>query len=383
MSENNFSLEKGYFHIITGPNGTGKSRLLTKHSELTLEKIKKEDKTYSKMICLAGTVYERFKVPSQDQFNYNYCYLGQKTNNNMFSALAPYRNLFKVFFQDYKNEITYNKKCEVIDKLFKRVGFDGFIGVRLRKARVKKEDKKNMSEDKKKEENNKFHRIFFSKEKIFNSSVSSLQKALLGNKYFISDITFKKGENEYNLNDLSSGERSILLMILGLTLIIEDNCIIFYDEPENSMHPKWQEEIMSFLQKIVKLFSNITVVIATHSPLVVSSVTVSNKKIITLGKDHNRENCNDYSNNSNIEDTLYKVFNKITPKSYLLSVEISKIIKDMLDGEISKRDAINKLNSFRSAGIDHIQENVIDNILSNLGFINNKLNTKKDNYEQT
>ena len=379
MSKNDFILEKGYFHIITGPNGTGKSRMLTKHSELTLEKIKKEDKTYSKMICLAGTVYERFKVPSQDQFNYNYCYLGQKTNNNMFSELAPYRNLFKVFFQDYNNETTYNEKCEVINKLFKQVGFDGFIGVKLRKTRVKKENKKNMNEDKKKEENNKFHRIFFSKEKIFNSSISSLQKALLGNKYFISDITFKKGKNEYNLNDLSSGERSILLMILGLTLIIEDDCIIFYDEPENSMHPKWQEEIMSFLQKIVKLSSNITVVIATHSPLVVSNVTVSNKKIITLGEEDS--DWKNYSNNSNIEDTLYKVFNKITPKSYLLSVEISKIVKAMLDGQISKIDAINKLDSFKSAGIDRIQKKVIDNVIYNLDFIKNKLNTEKTNYE--
>jgi hypothetical protein len=379
MSKNDFILEKGYFHIITGPNGTGKSRMLTKHSELTLEKIKKEDKTYSKMICLAGTVYERFKVPSQDQFNYNYCYLGQKTNNNMFSELAPYRNLFKVFFQDYNNETTYNEKCEVINKLFKQVGFDGFIGVKLRKTRVKKENKKNMNEDKKKEENNKFHRIFFSKEKIFNSSISSLQKALLGNKYFISDITFKKGKNEYNLNDLSSGERSILLMILGLTLIIEDDCIIFYDEPENSMHPKWQEEIMSFLQKIVKLSSNITVVIATHSPLVVSNVTVSNKKIITLGEEDS--DWKNYSNNSNIEDTLYKVFNKITPKSYLLSVEISKIVKAMLDGQISKIDAINKLDSFKSAGIDRIQKKVIDNVIYNLDFIKNKLNTEKANYE--
>lgn len=168
-------------------------------------------------------------------------------------------------------------------------------------------------------------------------------------------------------------------MILGLTLIIEDDCIIFYDEPENSMHPKWQEEIMSFLQKIVKLSSNITVVIATHSPLVVSNVTVSNKKIITLGEEDS--DWKNYSNNSNIEDTLYKVFNKITPKSYLLSVEISKIVKAMLDGQISKIDAINKLDSFKSAGIDRIQKKVIDNVIYNLDFIKNKLNTEKANYE--
>ena len=65
----------------------------------------------------------------------------------------------------------------------------------------------------------------------------------------------------------------------------------------------------------------------------------------------------------------------------MLSLEISKIVKDMLDGEISKRDAINKLNGFRSAGIDHVQENVIDNVISSLGVIKNKLNPKKANYE--
>ena len=53
----------------------------------------------------------------------------------------------------------------------------------------------------------------------------------------------------------------------------------------------------------------------------------------------------------------------------------------MLDGQISKIDAINKLDSFKSAGIDRIQKKVIDNVIYNLDFIKNKLNTEKANYE--
>lgn len=362
MSENKFGLKKGYFHIITGPNGTGKSRKLTELLESALEEIKKEDREYSRIICLAGTVYERFKVPSQDLFNYNYCYLGQKTNYNMFSELAPYRNLFKLFCHDYREDIIYGKKLKLINDLFNLVGFDGFIGVKLRNQKGKGSIV----------EYDKYHCIFFNEEE-FTSSISNL-KELLENACSISNITFLKGGVEYNLNELSSGERSILLMILGVTLIIKDDCIIFYDEPENSMHPKWQEYIISFLQEIVKLSCCSTVVVATHSPLVVSNVTVHNKKIINLGEKKGWRDSDD-SINSNIETTLYKVFNKITPQSHLLSIEISKVVKDMLDENISEVIARGKLNKLREAGLDDIQNELIDAVISNL-------NEMKSNYDR-
>lgn len=359
MLNNYLSLEKGFFHIITGPNGTGKSRMLTELSELALRDINKK---YSKIICLAGTVYERFKIPSQNPFDYDYCYLGQKINYNMFSELAPYRNLFKLFCHDYREDIIYDKKLQIISALFKLVGFDGFIGVKLRNQKGKGSIV----------EYDKYHCIFFNEEE-FKSSISNL-KGLLEDACSISNITFLKNGVEYNLNELSSGERSILLMILGVTLIIKDDCIIFYDEPENSMHPKWQEYIISFLQEILKLSCRSTVVIATHSPLVVSSVTVHNKKIINLGEKKGWRDSDDPIN-SNIETTLYKVFNKITPQSHLLSIEISKVVKDMLDENISEAIASRKLNKLREAGLDDIQNELIDAVISNL-------NEMKNNYDR-
>lgn len=346
MSKNDFILEKGYFHIITGPNGTGKSRMLRRLSELALK-----DKKYSRVICLSREEYDGFKISYQNEFNNKYFYLGLGSYQK-FSLSTLFKRLFNVSQQDREDFLdSYREKLSLIRKLFRVIGFHecivNFLGEKNRGSRYWL-----------------FHSEF---PWFFNDS------------FDITSIIFIKNGRHYYFHELSSGERSILLMILGVTLTIKDNSIIFYDEPENSMHPKWQEYIISFLQEIVMLSCNSTVVIATHSPLVVSNVTVSNKKIITLGdKDSNWK---DYSNNSNIEDTLYKVFNKITPKSYLLSVEISKIVKDMLDGKISKGDAINKLNGFRSAGIDHVQENIIDNVISSLGFIKNKLNTEKANYE--
>lgn len=351
MLSNDLSLEKGFFYIITGPNGTGKSRMLKSLSELALE-----EKKYSRVICLSREGDDEFNILYQNEINNKYFYLGLGAYHD-FLQYKLFERLFNVFQQDCEDFIdSCRKKLSLIRKLFRVIGFHECT-VYWREGN----------------EEYKYRLSSFKFPRFFNDSfyIPKIPK--------IAFITFTKNNKTYYFHELSSGERSILLMILGVTLTIKDNSIIFYDEPENSMHPKWQEYKISFLQEIVMLSCNSTVVIATHSPLVVSNVTVSNKKIITLGEEDS--NWKNYSNNSNIEDTLYKVFNKITPKSYLLSVEISKIVKDMLDGKISKRDAINKLNDFRSAGIDHVQENVIDNVISSLGFIKNKLNAEKANYE--
>lgn len=320
MLNNGLSLEKGFFHIITGPNGTGKSRMLRRLSELALK-----DKKYSRVICLSREECDGFKISYQNEFNNKYFYLGLGSYQK-FSLSRLSERLFNVSQQDREDFLdSYRKKLFLIRKLFRVIGF---------------------------------HPEF---SWFFNDS------------FDITSIIFIKNDRRYYFHELSSGERSILLMILGVTLTIKDNSIIFYDEPENSMHPKWQEYIISFLQEIVMLSCNSTVVIATHSPLVVSNVTVSNKKIITLGdKDSNWK---DYSNNSNIEDTLYKVFNKITPQSHLLSIEISKVVKDMLDENISEAIARGKLNKLREAGLDDIQNELIDAVISNL-------NEMKSNYDR-
>jgi predicted ATPase len=69
------------------------------------------------------------------------------------------------------------------------------------------------------------------------------------------------------LEDLSSGEKQ-LLIILGEALLQEGETIVYIaDEPELSLHVKWQERLTN---SISKLNPNAQIVFATHSPDIVS-----------------------------------------------------------------------------------------------------------------
>ena len=59
-----------------------------------------------------------------------------------------------------------------------------------------------------------------------------------------------------------------------------ENSIILIDEPELSLHPKWQQRIVDVYRKIGK---NNQIIIATHSPHILGSVKKEN--IMLLDKD--------------------------------------------------------------------------------------------------
>ena len=43
------------------------------------------------------------------------------------------------------------------------------------------------------------------------------------------------------------------------------------DEPEISLHIAWQKELMDDLRRVIQLNKNIQVIIATHSPQIISN----------------------------------------------------------------------------------------------------------------
>ena len=82
---------------------------------------------------------------------------------------------------------------------------------------------------------------------------------------------------EFDLNSLSSGEKQLFLRAMTLKMLNINNSVILIDEPEISLHPKWQ-------QKIVKVYEGIgennQIIIATHSPHIVSSVKSESLKLL-------------------------------------------------------------------------------------------------------
>ena len=87
---------------------------------------------------------------------------------------------------------------------------------------------------------------------------------------------------EFNINDLSSGEKQLFLRTLSIKMLEPKNSIILIDEPELSLHPKWQQRIIEVYKKIGE---NNQIIIATHSPHILGSV--SSKNIFILYRDEN------------------------------------------------------------------------------------------------
>lgn len=74
---------------------------------------------------------------------------------------------------------------------------------------------------------------------------------------------------EVPVDKLSSGEQHQLVIAFDLLFEVKENSLILIDEPELSLHVIWQKAFVGSLTEIIKL-NPFDVVLATHSPLVVS-----------------------------------------------------------------------------------------------------------------
>ncbi len=79
-------------------------------------------------------------------------------------------------------------------------------------------------------------------------------------------LVFKLGEQKLTTDDLSSGEKQLLIILLT-TLIAGDNPqVLFMDEPEISLHSDWQEKLIQYIRE---LNPNCQIILATHSPTII------------------------------------------------------------------------------------------------------------------
>lgn len=273
----------GYFHILTGKNGSGKSRYLAKLSETSLEEVKKSKKKLSRLVCLSGTVHDKFpkEIVSGDVEAEGDCiYLGYKVNNNMFSEISPFRRLFPQLLSN-------NPKCylaaEMASELLEGINLSSKFTVRLRRARGTKKEDSSLGEFD--FESSKELKIDLREFRASETNRTQLIEHVLSQRVHLSDLVVNRIDKEYRLSELSSGERLYLLTILGLCFCSKDRAMVLFDEPENSLHPEWQLKIMRDIQAITSsLYLDNTVVISTHSPLIAASL--SNNRVLSCNLPH-------------------------------------------------------------------------------------------------
>jgi len=160
----------------------------------------------------------------------------------------------------------------------------------------------------------------------------------------------KKSENGVSFYSLSSGQKSIINTLLGISGVIENNCLVCIDEPEISLHPEWQNEIIQKIQEAFSEKKGCHFLIATHSPQVVSGLNCENGFILDLENDITYKS-NIYSKKS-ADYQLAKLFNAPGYNNeYIIKISLYLLskIKDRVSFNSSDLHNISELKKFQES----------------------------------
>lgn len=187
-------------------------------------------------------------------------------------------------------------------------------------------------------------------------------EALLRKYKFIRSIELyvKKDGTSLPITKLSSGQLSLISTTFFIAANLTHSAIVLIDEPENSLHPSWQRQYINNLKDLFP-YHECEYHIATHSPMIISgAINEDNVKIHR----HNGYYFDEIKvNTKNIEDAYIDQFGIVTPENNSLSERCIDIINDVDAGDLSKNEAISKLNRYKSASFDSLQEEFIDGVI--------------------
>jgi len=97
-------------------------------------------------------------------------------------------------------------------------------------------------------------------------------------------FVLSKGDTEFDFTKASSGEQEILNFLLGIFCLNVQGGVVFIDEPEVHLHPKWQNLLIDIITDL-STSRGVQFIITTHSPSFVNSNTYS--YIIRVYKENN------------------------------------------------------------------------------------------------
>lgn len=254
----NFENENGILNIVVlaGSNGSGKTRVLEsiyKYFENTINDKVEKNKIE---ICFEKKEKEVDNIlqnKSTDIFKSLKNYNSYKKGNSIYSEgiieniekLEKFPKIIyiptEINFQKIKTETT---NFEVEYKFLNVVNSDvikdisSYISTKVIKTMFKeKELTTSQAMDKVFKEINEIFEIL-----ELDVKVSTISEN--GN----SPVFVNFAGEKFDINELSSGEKQLFLRTLAIKMLEPENSIIMIDEPELSLHPKWQSMIVSVYQ---------------------------------------------------------------------------------------------------------------------------------------
>lgn len=329
------------YTIITGRNSSGKSRLLSKIVNSFI--FSKDENTIlsfdsipnpKKVIAVSTGRFDKFPLYIQaaknHEFKNNYFYYGLKTTSNSPHAILT-KGIASIFYGMSVNHGILKR----LGRLFSYLGFapimDISFSLNINLGKLKNRNyvdfyndyvERNRFKDplfieklNNYKEKNKLTHLedfiskisdyidytqynylgknlylklnLYSDSGFFESELDNLLVLIELNILQVKDIRVygKKEKNKISLFQSSSGQQCMTLMMMGIASSISDGSLICIDEPEISLHPKWQLEYIDLLQNTFSDYKGCHFLIATHSPQIVSGLKSNNGYILSLEND--------------------------------------------------------------------------------------------------
>lgn len=362
LSSSNFDED---VNILIGENGSGKSTLLNFLSKYYLAQ-------NSNVIAIANTIYDKF-----DSRSSRFKVLKSSTGRTLARTIIgnAFRNLGD---QDLKN-------LRNIAKTLEYIGFDPVIGIKIIGLDARFRDKiidsnlppeemetllhfLNRYADEKFHDGNIIKINFYTRDfyDLQNSYliVMFLYEKQLKKLKLISGIDiylYKNGQN-IPLTKASSGELTLVTSLIFVTSIITENAIILIDEPENSLHPKWQIDYVKNLLDLFYVYQP-KIIIATHSPLIINGAEVNSKELKVF-KGNNGQFEFHENKTSNVEEIYEDYFDLTTPENRYISEYVIKQLNDLTSKQINIEQFKKIIVDLKDNSYDEKQKEVFDGILS-------------------
>ena len=148
-----------------------------------------------------------------------------------------------------------------------------------------------------------------------------------------------KNDGNYNFEQSSSGESSLLCQMVSIMSDLEPNSLVLIDEPESSSHPNWQINYIGWLKKIFQRYCNCHFIISTHSHFLLTDLEPPTSDIVALEKRDGvikdvSEGVNTF--NWSVDDILYRVFGVRNTRNYVFEgkvIELYKLVENRGDRE--------------------------------------------------
>lgn len=144
--------------------------------------------------------------------------------------------------------------------------------------------------------------------------------------------------------DFSAGQWGLFSTFVSLALRAKDNMLVLIDEPESALHPSWQREYMGDLAAALQETRDCHVVVATHSPLIVSSMSPTHTDLIILRRDELNGNIiavpSEIPAGWQSNDILEEKFDLSSTRSPELVTALDSLLKLVSEGALKNKNKI-------------------------------------------